>query len=233
MLPATAGHVQSAQPYSKFDLRNHNKKSPMKTIHKKIMKNKQPIVLGALALTMALAIGCKKTESTADNGTVTDTNRSTIENVATNAWQKAKDATTNVVAGVKSGATNAWANVKEATTNTWASIQNSLQSTADYTYDQKDAFVAKAQADLDALDLKIKELSDKVASAGGDVKADAQAKMQDLTSQRSALNQKLTDLKNATADGWNSAKTGFKNALNSVETSFDQAWQWLKDKTGS
>jgi hypothetical protein len=126
---------------------------------------------------------------------------------------------------VKEGATNAWANTKQATTNAWANVKDSVQSAADYTYDKKSAYVAKAQADLDALDAKIKELSDKAASASGDVKADAQAKIQALRYKRAALDQKLDAARNSTESGWSDVKSAFKSSYDDVKDSFEQAWQ--------
>jgi len=103
----------------------------------------KPSILTALAIT-AFATGCKQSNTADENSTAT-----------TNAWQQTKTAATNDWAAVKQGATNAWANTKEATTNAWADIKDSMQTSKDYTYDKKDAFVADASADLNTLDQKI------------------------------------------------------------------------------
>ena len=79
-------------------------------------------MLAALAGAI-LATGCKQS-STADENTTGDTNvASTADNIkegATNAWEKTKAVTTNVLADVKEGTTNAWANAKSAVTNAWS-----------------------------------------------------------------------------------------------------------------
>ena len=150
------------------------------------MKNK-PLILGVLAVAMLVTAGCNKTQTSDGYPAAGDTNNSIADNakvMATNAWEKTKQVTTNVVANVKEGATNAWANVKERTTNAWANLKESVQSLGDYSYDKKDAFVASASADVDAVDQKIKNLSDKVASASDSVKASAQAKLQELNAKR-------------------------------------------------
>jgi len=188
------------------------------------MKSK-PLILAALAIA-TLATGCKQSNPADENPAPGDTNSlsvtqqlQNVKEVATNAWQKAKDTTTN-----------AWSNVKEGTTNAWADIKDSMQSTKDYTYDKKDAFVAGASADLDALDQKIKELSDKAATASDSIKADAQTKLQDLHDKRADLDKKLDAVKNATEADWNDAKTAFQNSYDDVKNSLKQAWQWLNDK---
>jgi hypothetical protein len=80
------------------------------------------------------------------------------------------------------------------------------------------------------LDQKIGVLSDKVASISDSSKADAQAKLQDLQSQRAALDKKLDDVKNATQADWNDAKTAFENSYNDTKNSLKQTWQWLNGK---
>jgi hypothetical protein len=191
------------------------------------MKSK-PLILAAFVIA-TLATGCKPSNPADENPPAGDTNSLSVtqqlenaKEVVTNAWQKTKDATTN-----------AWANTKEATSNAWVDIQDSFQKTKDYTYDKKDAFVAGASADLDALDQKINELSDKAATASDSVKADAQVKLQELRDKRAVLDQKLDAVKNATEADWNDTKTAFQNSYDDVESSLKQAWQWLNDKLNS
>lgn len=188
------------------------------------MKTK-PLILAALTIA-TLTTGCKQSNPAVENPPASDTNSLSItqqlqnaKEVATNAWQNVKDTTTN-----------AWSNLKEGTTNAWADIKDSMQTTKDYTYDKKDGFVASASADLDALDRKIKELSDKAATASDSVKAGAQAKLQDLRDKRAVLDQKMNAVKNATEADWNDAKTAFQNSYDDVKNSLKQAWQWLADK---
>jgi hypothetical protein len=181
------------------------------------MKNK-PLIFGTLAVAMLVSAGCKRNDMSDGYPATSDTN-SVSENakeMATNTWQKTREVTTNIVASVKEGTTNAWANLKE-----------SLQSATDYTYDKKDAFVAGASADVDAVDQKITELSDKAANAGNSVKVGAQAKMQELNAKRAVLGQKLDDVKNSTEANWNDVKTGFKSSYDDMKDSLNQAWQSL------
>jgi len=181
------------------------------------MKNK-PLVLAVLTIITLASAGCSKTETANEYPAAADTNSPS----ATNAWQKTKET-----------ATNAWASTKEATKSAWDNVKDSTQTTMDYAYDKKDAFVVKAQADLDALDLKIKELSDKAAAASDSVKADAQARLQDLRDQRTEAGKKLDEAKNSTEANWADMKAGFQHSYDEVKTSVKEAWQWLADKMNS
>jgi hypothetical protein len=192
---------------------------------------KEYLLITALSVAV-MAVGCKKTDTTTDDSASTNTNNS-VADTTSNVLDSTKAAATNAWADVKEGSSNAWEKTKEVTTNAWDSVKESLQSSANYTYDKKDAFVADAQADLAVLDQKIKNLSDKVAASGDSVKADAQAKLQDLQTQRTALDKKLDDVKNSTEATWGDTKTAFINSYNDTKSSLKQAWQWLKDKTNS
>ena len=165
-----------------------------------------------------LATGCKQSNPVDENSTASDTNSLSVTQQLENAREVA---------------TNVWSNLKEGTANAWADFKDSMQATKDYTYDKKDAFVASASADLDTLDQKIKELSDKAATASDSVKADAQVKLQELRDKRSVLDQKMDAVKNATEADWNDAKTAFQNSYDDVKSSLKQAWQWLNDKLNS
>jgi hypothetical protein len=191
------------------------------------MKSK-PLILATFAI-VTLATGCKQSNPADVNSTTSDTNSLSV----TQQLQNVKEGVTNAWQNVKDTTTNAWSNLKEGTTNAWADIKDSMQATKDYTYDEKDAFVASASVDLDTLDQKIKELSDKVATTSDSVKADAQTKLQELRDKRAVLNQKLDSVKNATEADWNDAKIAFQNSYDDVKNSLKQAWQWLNDKLSS
>lgn len=118
---------------------------------------------------------------------------------------------------IKEGATNAWQKTKDAATNAWADVKESLGSASDYTYDKKDEFVTKAQADLDALDAKINDLSNKADTS--------------LHDKRAALDQKLTDVKNATQDNWNDTKTAFLTSYHDVKNTVKQDWNGMTGST--
>ena len=190
-------------------------------IQKKHVKSKQWIL--ATLITATLATGCTQSNPSGESLPASDTNSLSVtqqlenaKEIATNTWQKTEGVTTNVMS-----------NVEEATSNAWTDFKESLQSINDYTYDRKDAFVAAASADVDAVDQKMKELSDKIANASDSVKTNLQAKIQDLDAKRVDLGKKLDGVKNSTEANWNDVKTGFKSAYDDLTESIKQVWQSL------
>ena len=177
------------------------------------MKNK-PLTYAAFAITL-LATGCKQSNQADEYSTPNVTN-------SLSASQQMQN--------VKETASDAWQKVKNTTTNVWADVKESMRPAANYTYEKKDDFVAGAKADLNALDQKIKEFSDKAASADDSVKNAAEAKLQDLQGKRMELDKKLDDAKNATQANWDEMKVGFQASYNNMKASIKQAWQWLANK---
>jgi BMFP domain-containing protein YqiC len=171
---------------------------------------KRELSFFAVGALVASLVGCSQSSDNTATGTTNQTAQN-VGNDLSNAWQK----------------------TRETTTNAWDSVKNSVQSTTDYGYDHKDVYVAKARADLDAVDRKIQEWSDKAANAADSTKAAAQAKLQDLRARRATLEDKYQAVKNSSAANWDDVKTGFENAYDGMTNSVKQAWQWLNDKVSS
>ena len=167
------------------------------------------LILTSLPVAL-LATGCNKPSVPGSDHSSTNDNSLSV----TQQLQNAKEL-----------ATNAWQKTKTATVAAWTDIKESLGSANDYTYDKKDEFVSKANADLAALDQKIKDWSDNAANASDSMKADMQAKLKTLNDKRAALDQKLDDVKNATAANWDAAKTAFKDSYEDVKDSLKNMWQ--------
>jgi chromosome segregation ATPase len=108
--------------------------------------------------------------------------------------------------------------------------KQAAQDMKDYTFAQKDEFVAAMQVQLDALNKDLDELAAKIDSSSDAVKAEAKPKLQALRDQAAQLNTQLADARNATASTWDSVKTGFNKAYESTKNGFNQARQWVSDK---
>lgn len=187
--------------------------------NERLLMNKTNWVIAILAIA-TLAIGCNKSNTANESVPASDTNPAT-----TSVTQQLENA--------REVATNAWQKTKEATTNAWDNLEESLQSAMGYSYDKKADFVATAKANLDSIDEKIKALSDKAATASDSVKAQAQTKIQSLRDQRTALNQKMDALTNATEANWNEAKSDFQQGGSQVKSSCKETWQWLAAQLNS
>jgi len=192
--------------------------------------NKRSLLLAVLSIA-ALTASCKPPAPSSETGAMAGDTNTTSPSVKQQ-WQNVKSDITNTWQDVKQTTTQALAAVETSTTQAWASVKNSMQSATDYTYSQKDAFVAKSQEELDALDQNIKQLSDKVAGASTATKADGQAKLQNLRDKRAVLDKKLDEVKNATEATWNDVKKGFENSYDDLKNSLKQTWQSMSDKTG-
>jgi hypothetical protein len=197
-------------------------------IERQIMRKKS--LLWAAFSIAALTANCQPTAQSTQSGAKADNTNVPSPSVKQQ-WQTVKSDITNTWQDVKQTTTQAYVAVKTSTTQAWTSVKNSMQSATDYTYDKKNEFVAGAQTDLNALDKKFKNFSDKAANTTGSTKADAQAKLQSLRDKRAVLDKKLDGVKKATAADWNDAKTAFKNSYDDTKNSLNEAWQWLKLKS--
>jgi cytochrome c556 len=100
----------------------------------------------------------------------------------------------------------------------------------DYTYAQKDTFVASMQTQLSALNRDLDQLSAKVEKSSDTAKTEAKPKLQALRDQANKLNQQLDKAKNATESTWDDVKSGAKKAYNELADGFQKASQWVSDK---
>jgi predicted nucleic acid-binding Zn-ribbon protein len=100
----------------------------------------------------------------------------------------------------------------------------------DYTFAQKAEFVTAMQAQLDALNKDLDQLSTKIDSSTDAVKAEAKPKLQALRDQTAQLNKQLDDAKNATESTWDSVKAGCQKAYDATKDGLNTARQWLSDK---
>jgi chromosome segregation ATPase len=108
--------------------------------------------------------------------------------------------------------------------------KQAAQDMKDYTFAQKAEFVKAMQAQLDALNKDLDQLSAKIDKSSDAVKAEAKPKLQALRDQAAQLNKQLDEAKNATESTWDSVKAGFTKAYDATKDGFNQARQWVSDK---
>jgi cytochrome c556 len=124
---------------------------------------------------------------------------------------------------------------KEQTTSEQLDKVNSetkaaAQDTKDYTFAQKNEFVAKMRDQLNTLNQHLDQLSAKIESSSDAVKADAKPKLQALRDQAAQLNKQLEEARNATGSTWDSVKATSQKAFDSLKDGFQQSRQWVSDK---
>jgi predicted nucleic acid-binding Zn-ribbon protein len=114
-----------------------------------------------------------------------------------------------------------------------ADTTQAVEDWKDYTFAQKDEFVAKMQVELDKINQELDDLSVKIKNSSEQAQADAKPKMDALRAQADQLKVQLDKAKNATASTWDDVKAGSQKALDDTKNAFDQMGQWFKDKFGS
>lgn len=87
---------------------------------------------------------------------------------------------------------------------------------------ERDEFVVKAQKEMAELNKKMTELRHKAKKLGGEAKAKLDRQIQDLEPELKAAEQKLADLKSATAEKWAELKTGVSGAIDRLKQSMQK-----------
>lgn len=103
------------------------------------------------------------------------------------------------------------------------SVGAAARTTGAYVSDSKDAYVAKAQAELDEANAKLGKLRAEAKDAAADTRAQIDAKVADLEKQRDAAGARLTELKDATGDAWRELAAGVSKAVGDLKDSASEA----------
>jgi len=104
------------------------------------------------------------------------------------------------------------------------------QDMKDYTYSQKDEFIAKMRTQLAGLNRELDELAAKVEKSTATVKADAQPRIDALRDQTARLNKQLDEAANATESSWDKFKADVRKTHEASKEDFKQARKWLSEK---
>jgi hypothetical protein len=106
--------------------------------------------------------------------------------------------------------------VKNAAVDSWDSVRG-------YTYDKRADFSASMDRMDKTMDDKIADLKAKGSYSSDSVKADKEAAIKDYEKAREDLKARLTDLGNASSDGWADAKAKVSEAWQRVKAAYDRA----------
>jgi paraquat-inducible protein B len=104
------------------------------------------------------------------------------------------------------------------------------QNMRDFTFAEKDEFVAKMRAELAELNRNLDELAAKVEKSSTAVKSDAQARIAGLREHTARLNKQLDEATNATVSNWDKFKADVRKTSDASKQEFKEARQWLSDK---
>ena len=103
--------------------------------------------------------------------------------------------------------------------------KQAVDTATDYAQMQKREFIAKAERDVQTLRASLDDLKKRASTATAETKGKMQDAIRDLEREQDQLQvqQKLTELKSATADAWQDAKTGFEDAFEKLRESYEKA----------
>lgn len=128
-------------------------------------------------------------------------------------------------------------NKEQTTSDQISEVKTETKATTmelkDYTFEHKADYVAHMQAQVDALNKDLDQLSVKIEKSSDAIKVEAKPKLEALRDQVAQLNKHLDDVRNGTASTWDSVKATTAKAFDSLKDGFQQSRQWLSDKIAS
>ena len=124
--------------------------------------------------------------------------------------------TQEAVQDVKTTAKDVAADVKTAAVDTWDSIK-------DFTFERRSDFSASMDRMANKMDAKIADLKASASTLPDAAAKDKNAAIKEYDEARADLKARLTDLGNATADGWADAKAKVSASWDKVEAAYKKA----------
>ena len=100
--------------------------------------------------------------------------------------------------------------------------RETIEATARYTAQQKEAFQRKAQEELEAIQQQMAALQGKADKASASARTELRKSIHDLEVKKEAVKQQLDGLKSATDAKWNEMRAGVHSAIEEMNQSFQR-----------
>lgn len=100
--------------------------------------------------------------------------------------------------------------------------RETIEATAQYTTQQKEAFQRKAQEEFDAIQKQMAALQGKADKASASARAELQKSIHELEVKKKAVKQQLDGLKSATDAKWDEMRAGVHSAIEEMNQSFQR-----------
>jgi len=100
--------------------------------------------------------------------------------------------------------------------------KEALETTKEYTVQQKEEFQKKMRAELDRMQQQIDHLTAKAHRAKKETKAELNHAIEELQEQKDAAGKKLKELESASGKAWGDLKSGVNNSMKELEKSYKQ-----------
>lgn len=104
--------------------------------------------------------------------------------------------------------------------------RETIEATARYTTQQKDAFQRKAQEEFESIQKQMAALQGKAGKASVSARAELQQSIHELEEKKGAARKQLNGLKSASDATWNEMKAGVHTAIEEMK----QSYQRLRSK---
>jgi len=104
--------------------------------------------------------------------------------------------------------------------------RETVEATAQYTMQQKEAFQRKAQEELEAIQKQMVVLQGKADQASTSARTEWQKSIHELEAKKTAARKQLDELKSTTDAKWNEMKAGVHTAIEEM----NQSYQRLRSK---
>ena len=108
--------------------------------------------------------------------------------------------------------------------------KQAAEAIADYTYAQKDQFIATMKKELENTQAELARLTTQVENGTQTLKADATIRLDLARAKWMRARDELKQADNATNSTWEQIKGGFKSAYGEMHDNVAQTRQWLSEK---
>lgn len=125
---------------------------------------------------------------------------------------------------------NAQQSTDQKKTTATEKVKEAEIAVRDYTYSQKEEFVAKTKNELNELKKELVDLEIKAKQTSGKAKAEAAKKNQEVKISINKLNGQIETIKTATESQWSEVKNKFNDSMNSVKATIAKSRKWMSEK---
>lgn len=108
-------------------------------------------------------------------------------------------------------------------------IRDSLAAAREYTFQNKDQYLARLQNLMHSMDDELDDLRQQARTATGDAKKELNREIADLQKRRDELQARMPEIKKASAEAWNDLKKGFSEAAEDFQKAWEKARSRFKD----
>ncbi len=98
--------------------------------------------------------------------------------------------------------------------------KEAVESTKQYTLEQKESFLQAVHAELGDLQIKITELQKKTSVASAEARAELQKAIQDLEQRKNEARKRFDEMNASTTSAWSKMKDGLNESLEDLKKSY-------------